>query len=103
MELPWMCTRCGWENWIDLEGLTERPLDKLLTAQGYECRNCGMWEAISYTTPSMREAERKLTRYAPGHHKFAFLLAKLVTKQTGVNKRGEAYGKSEYPNVAVPG
>lgn len=103
MDLPWICTRCRGENWIDLEGLTEWPLDKLITAQGYECEHCGMREAISYTTPSMRAAERKLERYAPNHRKFPFILGKLLTKQIGINARGEAYGKSEHPNVAIPG
>lgn len=102
MEFPWICTDCGEENWIDLDGLTEWPMDKLITAQGFICRKCGMREAISFTTASMQAAERKLERYAPTHWKYPFLLGKLVTKQTGLNARGEAYGKSKRPNMAVP-
>jgi len=101
MDLPWVCTSCGGENWIDLDNLTEWPLDKLLTAQGFDCRKCGMREAISFTTPSMRAAERKLMRYATTHRKYPFLLRKLVIKQNGLNQRGEAYGESTRPNMAV--
>lgn len=102
METPWRCA-CGAENWIDLERLTEWPLDRLLSAMGYVCTNCGMREAISYTTPSLREAERKLTRYAPSHSKYPYLIGRLVTKQRGVNLRGEQrHGASKHPNLAVP-
>lgn len=104
METPWTCRDCGGENWVDLESLDKWPLDRLMSAMGYVCKHCGMREAISYTTPSMRAAERKLTRYAPGHRKFQFVLASLIRKQSGVNARGESlYGSSRHPNVAVPG
>jgi len=103
METPWRCSKCGAENWIDLERLTEWPLDRLMSAMGYVCEGCGMREAISYTTTSLLEAERKLTRYAPGDRKYRFLFGKLVSKQSGVNARGkEKYGASEHPNLAVP-
>ena len=64
-----------------------------------------MREAISFTTTSLKEAERKLARYAPNHHKFPFLLGKLVIKQIGVNDRGENLinGESVDKNLAVPG
>lgn len=101
MEIPWAC-RCGEENWIDLENLFEWPLDRLLTAQGFVCTRCGMREAISYTTPSLREAERKLTHYKPGTPKFAWYFGRLAKKQTGVNARGETYGTREHQNVAIP-
>lgn len=104
MEIPWICRDCRAENWIDLECLEKWPLDRLMSAMGYVCNNCGMREAISYTTPSMRAAERKLTRYAPGHKKFQFVLVSLIRKQSGVNARGELlYGSSRLPNVVVAG
>lgn len=102
MEIPWLCSSCRWENWIDIEHLSRWPLDGVISALGFICSYCGMWEAISYTTVSLQEAERKLTRYAPGHPKFPYLMGRLVAKQTGVNERGEAYGKSIRQNLAVP-
>lgn len=103
METPWRCWNCGEENWIDLECLDEWPLDRLVSAMGYVCTNCGMREAISYTTLSLREAERKLTSYPVMHRKYPFLFAKLVTKQRGVNLRGkEKHGTREFPDLAVP-
>ena len=101
MEVPWNCG-CGEENWIDLERLDEWPLDRLVSAMGFTCRKCGMREAISYSTPSLKEAERNLILYRPSHRKFKYKFLKLVRKQSGVNARGEAYGTSEHPNVAVP-
>ena len=102
MEVPWICGRCRAENWVDLECLDVWPIDRLVEAMGFTCTSCGMREAISYTTASLREAERTLMMYKPSHRKFPWLMAKLLKKQYGVNERGEAYGKSKHPNVAVP-
>lgn len=102
MEIPWTCRKCRAENWVDLENLSEWPVDRLISAMGYVCVHCGMREAISYTTTSLREAERKLGHYQPGHRKFEYLFWKLVTKQSGLNARGELHGASKHPNLAVP-
>jgi hypothetical protein len=102
MEIPWVCRNCGGENWIDLLDLFEWPMDKLTTAMGFICTDCGMREAISFSTPSLRDAERRLTSYEPTHRKFPWLFGRLVRKQSGVNERGEAYGESKHPNMAVP-
>lgn len=102
METPWTCRKCGTENWVDLERLSEWPVDGLMNAMGYVCESCGMREAISYTTTSLKEAERKLSRYQPGHSKYEYLFRKLVRKQDGLNARGELHGTSEHPNLAVP-
>lgn len=100
MKVPFICRNCAGENWVDMDDLTEWPLDRLITAQGYKCSQCEVLEAISYTSRSMQDAERKLSRYAPAHPKFRLLVDKLVRKQRGLNERGEAYGKSNHPDMA---
>jgi len=100
MEVPFVCRECGRENWVEMESLSEWPVDRLITAQGFECKHCEVKEAISYTSRSLQDAERKLSRYEPAHPKFAFIVSKLVRKQKGLNMRGEAYGKSNPTNLA---
>lgn len=87
MELPWICSTCGFENMIDLEHLSEWPVDKLITAQGFICENCKEREAVSCTSVSLREAENKLSRYRPDQAQFRFLFAKLVRKASGMAER----------------
>lgn len=72
-----------------------------MSAMGFICSNCGMREAISYTTPSMRESERKLLTCQPTHKKHSYYFAKVLRKQTGVNRRGEAYGESKHPHMVI--
>ena len=65
MEFPWLCSY-GHENMIDLDHLSEWPVDKVVKAQGFTCVVCGSVEAISHRTASLEAAERKLSRYSPG-------------------------------------
>src|SRR5574342_283659 len=88
MEMPWRCSTCLYENLVDLESLSEWPLNKLFTAEGFVCENCGTREAVRYVTPSLLEAETRLTRYRPGQAQFQFLFGKLLRKAVGVNERG---------------
>lgn len=88
---------------VDFQNLSTRPMGKLYAAEGYFCEHCGAWEAVSYTNPSLRDGERKLSRYRPGQRQFQFLFSKLYRKQCGVNERGEAYGKVEHPHMVVTG
>lgn len=88
---------------IDLENLSEWPVDKLTTAQGFTCENCGMRDAISYRTASLEAAERKLTRYHPGQPQFDFLFRRLVRKAEGVNARGVNNGAFQRQNLAPSG
>lgn len=88
MDIPWICGTCGYENMVDLENLSEWPLDKIVTAQGYTCEHCGIREAISYQTASLKEAESKMTRYQSGTQQFQWLFQKLLKKAEGVNVRG---------------
>lgn len=78
---------CGRENMIDMENLSEWPLDKLVTAQGFTCENCGGRESVSYTSMSLKEAEKRLKRYTPEHTQFRFLFNKLVRKVSGMVER----------------
>lgn len=102
MDIPWNCSVCGYENMVDLENLVQRPLDKIVTAQGYICRNCGTWEAILHRTASLDEAERKLARYQPGQTQFEFHFRKLVRKLQGLNERGEHHGAFQRKDMASP-
>ena len=88
MEMPWRCSVCLFLNLVDLEKLELWPMDKLFSAEGFICEKCGTREAVRYVTPSLREAETKLTRYRPGQAQFKFLFAKLFRKALGVNERG---------------
>lgn len=87
MELPWICSTCGFENMIDLQNLDEWPVDKLITAQGFICENCKAREAVSYTSVSLQEAEKKLSRYRPDQAQFKFLFAKLLRKTSGMMEK----------------
>ena len=101
MEFPWLC-RNGHENMIDLEHLSEWPVDKVITAQGFVCEVCGSVEAISHRTASLAEAERKLSRYRPEQRQFQFQFVKLVRKLEGLNQRGENNGSQQHPHMAIP-
>lgn len=74
---------------IDLENLESWPLDRVISARGFVC-GCGMRNVVSYSTVSLEEQMRKLTRYSPGHPKFRFLFQKTLRKAEGVYLRGEA-------------
>jgi hypothetical protein len=89
MEFPRRCSNCNQENMIDLENLSERPLDGLISVREFQCESCGTWEAVSYRTISLIEQMRKLMRYPPQHPKFGFLFSKVLRKAEGVNRRGE--------------
>lgn len=90
MEYPWRCSGCNHENMVDLENLSEWPLDKLIGAKGFQCEQCGMWEVVGYWTVSLKEQERNLMRYPPTNAKFKFLFAKVLKKAEGVRKHGES-------------
>lgn len=77
---------------VNLDNLTSRPLDKIYTSHGYICQNCGAWEAVYHTSPSLEDSLRNLQRYAPGHPKFEHLFLKAVRKAQGVQARGDQHG-----------
>lgn len=100
MDLPLNCCNCGRENIVDMSTLESRPLDKIITAQGYVCINCSRWEAVIFTTSSFEEAVRKLETYPPSHAKYQFLFAKAVRKEIGLRERGE-YDGSQKSQIQV--
>lgn len=87
MELPWNCSTCGFENMIDVQNLSEWPMDRLICAQGFTCEKCEARVAVSYTSVSLRDAEKKLSRYRPDQTQFRFLFAKLLRKVSGMNEK----------------
>lgn len=72
---------------IDLLALDIKPVDKIIHARGFECEKCGTWQALSYTSASLREAENKLARYTPRHEQFCFLFKKLLHKASGMAEK----------------
>lgn len=89
---------------VDFENLSKWPVDKLITAQGFKCENCGMMEAVAFSTVSLDQKMRKLLRYAPEHPKFRFLFKTTLRKAEGVNLRGETlYGTLGHKNLAPAG
>ena len=70
-----------------MQSLSEWPVDRLVSAQGFTCEKCQTREAVSHTSVSLREAEKKLSRYRPGQLQFRYLFAKLLRKTSGINER----------------
>ena len=99
-ELPWRCSSCGYENMVDFSNLQKRPIDKIISQNGFVCQQCGMWEAISYTNASLEEAVRKLSQYPPGHRKFQYLFAKALRRVESVQQRGETHGAFRFQDMA---
>lgn len=89
MEFPWRCGGCNLESMVDLDDLLTWPVDKVISAEGFECEFCGTMEAVQFMTVSLRDKMRKLLRYPSEHKKFPFLFAKTLKKAEGVNQRGE--------------
>lgn len=103
-EIPWRCSTCGHEQMVDLERLSKRPIDKIVTARGFVCGKCGSWEAISFTNSSLEEIMRKLTRYSPDQRQFRHLLLKAFKRAEALTLRGrECNGSSKRQNLAPPG
>jgi len=74
---------------VDLERLSSRPSDRILTAHGYVCEKCGNWEAIFHSNSSLDELMRKLERMRPDDQNFVYCLAKAVKKAQEIQRRVE--------------
>lgn len=72
---------------INVLALEIKPVDKIISARGFECEKCGVWQALSYTSESLREAENKLSRYKPMHKQFVFLFKKLIHKASNMAEK----------------
>lgn len=86
---------------VDLDDLDSRPLNKVITSEGYICQGCGAWEAVFHTSISLEETLRTVNLYPPGHPKFLFLFQKAVRKAQGIHERGEAYGTLRRTDLAT--
>lgn len=95
MELPWKCRWCNHENMVDFENLSTWPIDRLISAKGFRCEQCGMMEAVAFSTISLQEQLRKLLHYAPEHPKYPFLFQKALRKAKGVCLRGEVAWRAQ--------
>lgn len=89
--VPWRCDSCEKENLIDLLDLQSRAVDKIVTGRGFTCEKCGKWVEISYSSTSLKEAEKKLSRYMPEHEQYRFLLKKLIHKASGMAEKVRSY------------
>lgn len=99
-ELPWRCHSCGRDQMVDVDNLDSRPLDQVITSEGFICLKCGAWEAVFHTSASLEDALRKMMRYEPGHPSFVFQFHKVVRKAQGIHMRGEVYGSIQRTDLA---
>ena len=90
-ELPWRCRHCSHEQMVDMDNLARWQLDQLLTAQGFVCEKCSQREAISYSTPLLDEALKRLTQMRPGHRKFPYYFGKALRRAEAINRRTHKY------------
>lgn len=84
---------------VDFANLSKRPIDKIINQKGFICGKCGTWEAVLYTNASLDEALRKLAQCPPGR-KRQYLFAKAIRRGESVQRRGEAHGALQVPDVA---
>ena len=80
MQFPLTCPSCRHLQMVDVETLTEKSVDKIRTSRGYECENCGQFNALYYVTISLRESFEKLKRRRITHPDFHFHFAKTLKK-----------------------
>lgn len=97
--IPLRCNECRSENWVDLQNLEKRPLDKINTARGFICNNCEKWELVSVETPSLLEAIEKLLKSK--HFKRQVMFAKVKLKALNLIKKA-SNGKVNNKNMAPP-
>lgn len=100
-ELPWRCRKCHADQMVDMDSLERWPLDQLLAARGFTCRNCRSREAISYSTPLLDEALKRLTQMRPAHRKFPYYFGKALRRAESINRR--THGALEHKDMAAAG
>ena len=79
---------CGRLTMVEWEGMEERAVDGVITARGYMCA-CGRWNAVTYSTRSLREALWKLGGMNVQRKDFPFHFGKALRKAEGVRERAE--------------
>ena len=80
VDIPLHCSHCGKENMVDFATLDTRPVDKVVSVEGYICQICGIWEPVFYITVSLQEKLARLERTAVGNKKFNYLFGKVLRK-----------------------
>ncbi len=101
-EVPIRCQE-GHVNMVDLQSLTIRSVDKVLSVEGYECSICERWEPVFYTTVSLQIKMALLEKTPIGPRftkRFGKALKKAENLQVNARKRD---GESRNRNMAAPG
>ena len=88
---------------VDFDHLATWPINKIISARGFVCQDCGKREAILYTSTSLEEALRKLKQCPPGHRQFQYLLARCARKAEALRQRGETDGTQQRSHMAPAG
>ncbi len=88
---------------VDFDHLSAWPLDKIMSARGFVCMNCGTREAILITDASLEASMRKLSSCPPGHRKYKYLMAKCARKAEALRMRGETDGTLRHKDMAIAG
>ena len=102
-KIPLRCTFCGKESLNDIGNLSERPLDNVVTAEGFECPHCEWWEPVFFRTNSLSELLTRIERLPVGGKKYVSLMGKAIRKAYNLKKRWRREflnGSSEYKNMA---
>lgn len=87
MNVPWLCNSCGRTNLVDLFRLEEIPMDRITSMRGFTCAYCRDFQVISYSSLTVRDAEKKLSRYTPKHEQYQFMIQKLIRKLRGMREK----------------
>lgn len=92
MYLPWICSACKHQSWIDLERLEKWRQDNIVTAEGYTCGNCQQRVIMFRTTQMLEEKGRKIGQYRPEQPQFKYLFIKLLKKAMAIAERNDGTG-----------
>ena len=84
MEFPWVCPECRSLNFVEMNILTEIPIDRVKREAGYTCEGCGKFQRLFLTTNSLNDATEKLKKMSVTHKNFRFHFAKTLKKAIGI-------------------
>ena len=87
LEFPFRCSNCHRESMVDLESLEIRPIDQVMSAEGYICPYCESWEPVFFSTVSLRDKLGKLENMKPEHSKYRYHFSTLLNKATRFQAR----------------
>ena len=87
IEIPLHCSHCNAINMVDYSTLETRPVDKVVSAEGYICSKCEVWEPVFYYTATLLEKLARLENTAVGNKKFNYLFGKTLKKAENLRSR----------------